>query len=378
MKKSKKLKKHKLSQKQRIKNALRILQESEKLKIEVKLDNKNFNIKPLPVLWKNKFIFFIQQWIVPCHFKNWLLRRTGMKVGHDACIPHYIKFDPYFPDLIYIGAGTLIGGVSKLMTHDIKGNKLILGKIIFPEKGMVGGSTIVHPGTELKKNSILSFYSEFHGGVINEGEIWSGNPAKCIHRMNEEEINKYFKHTSENPKEYYKRFKKEVRGFLNDPSRTYFKIQYGGKRAGAGNDWWRARNVLRIFYNGVIIEITRMLGPSRLKNLLLRMVGVKMGKNCTIGKGTVFDHIYCDNIRLGNNVRIDENCYLDGHEYTIAQTVFGKTRIGNDVHIKHDSYVRTATQIGDNVTIEPNSFCQREIPANEVWGGMPAKFIRKK
>lgn len=78
-----------LSQAQRIKKALKMLQESDRLKIAVTLDSgksrikdSDINIKPLPVLWFNKLIFFGQQWIVPMHFKNWLLRLTGMNVGH--------------------------------------------------------------------------------------------------------------------------------------------------------------------------------------------------------------------------------------------------------------------------------------------------------
>ena len=371
--------KQELSQTQRIKNALKELQDSDKLKVTVELDknDKEFNIKPLPVLWFNKLVFFGQQWIVPMHFKNWLLRLTGMKVGHDCCIPHYIEFDPYFPELIEIGPGTLVGGQSKLITHEIEGNKLTLGKIIFPKDGMMGGETTLHPGSKLGKHSILSFFSDLRG-VVPEGEVWGGIPAKCMQKMAEEEIKKYFVHTGENPKEYYKKFRKAVREFMKDPSKTYFKMQYGGSRAGAGNDWWRARNVVRIFYNGVIIEITRILGPSWFKNLLYRMVGVKMGKNCRIGRWTVFDHIYCDKIKLGDNVRVDEDCYLDGHEYTIAQTVFGKTNIGSNVHLKHNTFVRIGTQIGNNVITEPYTFAQREIPSNEVWGGRPAKFIRKR
>ena len=369
--------KQKLSQKQRIKNALKELKGSDRLKITVQLDSRDFNIKPLPIVWKNKAIFFVQQWMVPMHFKNWLLRRTGMNVGYDACIPHYIKFDPYFPELIELGPGTLIGGDSRLITHELEGKKLTLGKIIFPKQGMCGGMVIIRPGSAIGKNAILSMNSEFTGGMMPEGEVWSGNPAKCVQKLGEEEIKKYFVHTGENPKEYYKKFRKAVKEFRKDPSKTYFKMQYGGSRLGAGNDWWRARNVARIFYNGPIIETIKILPHSWLKILLMKMVGIKVGKNVKVGKGCIFDHIYCDTITLGDDVILEDNVYIDGHEFTIAQTVFGKTKIGNGTLIKKGSYVRTSSQIGENVIIEPNSFCQRVIPPNEVWGGVPARFIRK-
>lgn len=103
-----------------------------------------------------------------------------------------------------------------------------------------------------------------------------------------------------------------------------------------------------------------------------------MGKNCKIGKGVVFDHIYCDTITLEDNVIVDDDVYFDGHEYTITQTVFGKTLLKKGVHMKHHSYARIGTTIGEHSVIEPYGMAQREIPANEVWGGIPTKFIRKK
>lgn len=365
------------SQKQRIKKALKGLQSSKKLAVEVKLDNKNIRIKSVPMIWFNKFILHIQKWMVPMHFKNWLLRRTGLRVGKDCCIPHYIIFDPYFPELIEIGSGTLIGGASEIMAHEIKGKKLVLGKVIFAKQAMCGGMVNMKPGSVISRNAILSMDSELRG-TIPEGEIWYGRPAKCTHKMGEEEIKKYFAHTGEKPKEYYKKFRKAVREFKKDKTKTYFKMQYGGKRLGAGNDWWRARNVVRIFYNGIIIELARLLPHSWFKTLLFRMVGVKIGKNCRIGKGCIFDHINCDTITLEDNVVMEDNCYFDGHEYTIAQSVFGRIRIGKGTRIGHDTYGRTGTQIGENAIIKPHSFLQREIPSNEVWGGVPAKFIKKR
>ena len=127
----------------------------------------------------------------------------------------------------------------------------------------------------------------------------------------------------------------------------------------------------------MIIEITRLLPNCVIKTLLLRMAGVKIGKNVKIGRGAVFDHVYCDNIAVENNVIIEDDVYLDGHEYTIAQTVFGKSLIKKGAVLKKGAYVRTGTTIGENTIIEEYGVAQREIPANEVWGGNPAKFIRK-
>ncbi len=359
-----------------VKDAIKSLQYRDELKIVFKLKSKRDFKKNFLRLGYSKFILAIQKKLVPSHFKNWLLRTTGMNVGYDACVPHDITFDPYFPELITLGKGCLVGGLSNMVTHKVKGSKLILGKAVMKERTLIGGWCKLMPGSVVSKNSILSSGSTLDE-VMPEGEIWLGKPAKQIKKLEKEEIEKYFVATQKK-KGYYREFRKKVNAFVKDPIQMHFKMHYNGKRLNAGNDWWRARAFLRIWYNGIIIEITRMLPHSWFKILLLRMAGVKIGKNCYIGKGTVFDHIYCDLVRLDDDVRIEEDCYFDGHEYTITQTIFGKIHIKTGVHFKKHSAARVGTTIGENTTIEPDSFAQREIPPNEVWGGIPAKFIRKK
>ena len=85
--------------KEYIKNAIKELQESDKLKIEVKLKDNNDYKKNIFRLLYNKFILAIQQKMVPMYLKNFILRTTGMNIGHDVCIPHDITIDPYFPEL---------------------------------------------------------------------------------------------------------------------------------------------------------------------------------------------------------------------------------------------------------------------------------------
>ncbi|NQU99093.1 hypothetical protein HQ533_06560 [Candidatus Woesearchaeota archaeon] len=359
-----------------IKNAVKKLQNSDYKKVEIELKSKNDYKKNILRILYNKFMLALQTRIVPSHIKNFILRTTGMNVGHDVCFPHYIKIDPYFPELITLEKGCLIGGDSTFITHEIKGNKIILGKILVKERTLVGGMTTMKSGFVLSKNAMLMFFSECEE-EIPKGELWGGKPANLLKKLTDEEIEKYHKPSNRQHKEYYKTFKEKIKVFLKDPNHTYFKIHYDGKRLNAGDDWWRARNFFRIWYNGIIIETTKLLPHCFLKTILLKMTGMKIGKNCKIGKGVVFDHIFCDTIELEDNVTIEDNCYLDGHEYTITQTVFGKTLLKKGSHMKHDSFARIGTTIGENTIIESHSMVQREIPPNVVWGGMPAKFVRE-
>ncbi len=353
-----------------VKDVVNNLLKSDKRNAEITLKSKNDYKKNLFRILYNKLSLTLQQKIVPSHAKNALLRTTGMHVGKDACIPHDIYFDPYFPELISLKKGSLIGGGCTVITHKVAGNKLTLGRCVLEERTMTAGLCELNPGAVLSKHSMLNLYSALDTKT-GDGELWSGKPAKLMKKLAAEEIEKFFKPSTKD-KNYYKTFRKKLKEFIHDPKQNYFKIHYDGRRLNAGMDWWRARNILRIFYNGIIIELTRLLPHGWLKTILLKMTGVKIGKKVYIGKGVVFDHIYCDSITVEDNVRIDDYSYLDGHEYTITQTVFGKTRIKNGAHLKHHSFIRTGTTIGENSVIEPYSMAQREIPDNETWGGIPA------
>ena len=360
-----------------VRDAVNELKKSDKLKSTILLKNKDdYKKNPFRIAY-NRVIFKIQRKITPSHLKNWLLRTTGLNVGHDACLPHDIGFDPFFPDLIYLEAGCIFGAKT-VCTHTLENNKLTLGKVIVKPRALVSGRSTLLPGAVVNKNCILNYLSELNR-EMPEGELWGGKPAKFIMKFSKEELDKYFRPSNGKSKEYYKEFHKRVKAFVKDPNQNYFKMHYDGNRLNAGNDWWRVRNIFKIYYNGILTELARISPTSFLRKLLYRMMGVKLGKNVYLGKGVTFDHLCGDLNEVGDNTRIDDYCYIGTHEYTITQSVLGKCRIGNNVHIKHDCFIRGATIIGDNTTIEPNSILQREIPSDVVWGGFPvAKLIKEK
>lgn len=51
--------------------------------------------------------------------------------------------------------------------------------------------------------------------------------------------------------------------------------------------------------------------------------------------------------------------------------------IGNNVFIGMDTLVLKGVTIGDRAVVAARSVVTKSIPADEVWGGNPAKFIRK-
>jgi len=51
--------------------------------------------------------------------------------------------------------------------------------------------------------------------------------------------------------------------------------------------------------------------------------------------------------------------------------------IGNDVFVGANTIILKGVTIGDRAIIGAGSVVTKNIPADEIWGGNPAKFIRK-
>ncbi len=108
--------------------------------------------------------------------------------------------------------------------------------------------------------------------------------------------------------------------------------------------------------------------------------------NLTIGKFCSFAH----NIKifLGGNHRTDwittypfmsipiafpESSGLTGHPSSK-----GDVTIGNDVWIGYDTTIMSGVKIGNGAVIAAASVVTKNIGAYEIWGGNPAKFIKKR
>lgn len=117
---------------------------------------------------------------------------------------------------------------------------------------------------------------------------------------------------------------------------------------------------------------------------LLRKSGASIGKNNEIYADVSFgSEPYL--IELGDNVRITSGCKLithDGGVWVIRNLekiknvdLFGKIKIGNNVHIGMNSIIMPNVTIGDNCIIGCGAIVTKNIPNNSVAVGVPARVI---
>lgn len=161
-----------------------------------------------------------------------------------------------------------------------------------------------------------------------------------------------------------------------------------------------------IGYNSVIEKANIILNPQY----------IYIGSNVSILKGLIITAIdryrggvYKPTIKIGNNVNIGRNCHIScinsiifddnvliGAYVTIVDNAHGKSDINNlsippakrELYSKGEVFIGKNVWIGDKVTILPgvnigdgciigaNSVVTKDIPANSIAAGCPAKIIR--
>lgn len=103
--------------------------------------------------------------------------------------------------------------------------------------------------------------------------------------------------------------------------------------------------------------------------------GIRIAPN-TVGKGLYIPHI-CGGGLIINVLSMGENCTVNtGVIIGNKQFTDHKPSIGNNVEITIGAKVIGKITIGDNVIVAPNSVVVKDVPANCIVSGVPAKIIK--
>ncbi len=104
---------------------------------------------------------------------------------------------------------------------------------------------------------------------------------------------------------------------------------------------------------------------------------VIVGKNVTVKCG----------VYLWDGLRVEDNVFI-GPNATFTNDLFPKanvdtydmlyTTIKTGASIGANATILCGITIGENALIGAGSVVTKDIPANEVWAGNPARFLRKK
>jgi len=120
--------------------------------------------------------------------------------------------------------------------------------------------------------------------------------------------------------------------------------------------------------------------------LLQQVHGVhfKDWRSTFLGEDVFFDDIYPEKISVGRNVRITAGVrvlthYFDTRFEPTPERPFrfyhGNVEIGDNVFIGVNTVIAKPVKIGEGAVIGANSVVTRDIPANAIAVGSPAKVV---
>lgn len=117
-----------------------------------------------------------------------------------------------------------------------------------------------------------------------------------------------------------------------------------------------------------------------LETLCMQIGGVNIidYKRTFIGEDVMFDTNYPEDITIESGVRLTVGVKIVTHFMNPNTGSYDR----GQVHIREGAYLGMGTMvvkpvtIGENAIVGAGSIVTKDIPANEVWAGNPARFIK--
>lgn len=141
--------------------------------------------------------------------------------------------------------------------------------------------------------------------------------------------------------------------------------------------WHRIRNPLRVTFNFIVISIARILPSLTLKRALLRLTGMNIGKDVSIGLYAMFDIFFPELITLGDNSVLGYNCTILCHEFLVDEYRIGEVVIGRNVMVGANTTVLPGVTVGDGAVVSACSLVNKDVEAGDSVGGVPIQKIRR-
>lgn len=141
----------------------------------------------------------------------------------------------------------------------------------------------------------------------------------------------------------------------------------------------RPYTIRRVFSKLCMIISRSAMFPSSVRTRILKLGGIKISGWCFVGAGVHFDEMRPDLIEIGEGSTITGGSHIISHFYNPCNGRFyyGRVNIGKKVFIGMNTLIINAVNIGDKAVIGAGSVVTKDIPAGELWGGNPARFIKK-
>ena len=138
----------------------------------------------------------------------------------------------------------------------------------------------------------------------------------------------------------------------------------------------------RRLFQVVFLRLQKIdIWPGSFRYHLLRLGGVKISSNTHVGGGNLFDSLRPDLILIEEGTTISVGCVIVSHfvkqRLGYREWSFGEVKIGKNCYLGANVVICQPVTIGDNSAVAAGAVVTKDIPPGEIWGGVPAKFLKK-
>ena len=131
-----------------------------------------------------------------------------------------------------------------------------------------------------------------------------------------------------------------------------------------------------LIFHRVAQIFLRNIVPSFLANAYYRLMGANIGTGVQINSEYIND---ASMLTFGNGVVVGGGATINGHIVERGEIVLAPVTIGDGALIGGKSIVQPGCKIGEGSVVGSRAVVPKwtEIPSGEVWGGIPARFIKR-
>ncbi|GAB3037906.1 acyltransferase [Natronobiforma cellulositropha] len=125
----------------------------------------------------NYVLVWLVRTVPSLRLRRWLLRRLGASVGPGVSWGLEATPDVFWPDLLTLGEGAIVGYDATLLCHEFLQDEYRTGEVVVGERAMIGAGAIVLPGVVIGAEASVAANSLVTRDVP-PGETVAGVPAE--------------------------------------------------------------------------------------------------------------------------------------------------------------------------------------------------------
>ncbi len=139
--------------------------------------------------------------------------------------------------------------------------------------------------------------------------------------------------------------------------------------------WPDAKSPLAVVRNYVVIVLVRISPSLRLKNWLLRRIGVTVGTGVSWGLESTPDVFWPDRITVGDDAIIGYDATVLCHEFLHEEYRLGDVVIEERAMIGAGAVVLPGVTVGEGARVAANSLVVADVPPGTTVAGVPAEVV---